>query len=39
VPKRVDELQGVGIDHLFISLNTLDPAKYEAVMGCGLSVR
>jgi molybdenum cofactor biosynthesis enzyme MoaA len=36
VPKRVDELQGVGIDHLFISLNTLDPAKYEALMGLGL---
>ena len=36
VPKRVDELQGVGIDHLFISLNTLDPAKYQAVMGLGL---
>jgi MoaA/NifB/PqqE/SkfB family radical SAM enzyme len=36
VPKRADELQGVGIDHLFISLNTLDPAKYEAVMGLGL---
>jgi len=36
VPKRVDELQGVGIDHLFISLNTLDPAKYEAVMGLRL---
>jgi molybdenum cofactor biosynthesis enzyme MoaA len=36
VPERVDELQGVGIDHLFISLNTLDPAKYEAVMGLRL---
>jgi pyruvate-formate lyase-activating enzyme len=36
VPKRVDELQGVGIDHLYISLNTLDPAKYEAIMGLGL---
>jgi pyruvate-formate lyase-activating enzyme len=36
VPKRVDELQGVGIDHLFISLNSLDPAKYQAIMGLAL---
>jgi len=27
VPKRVDELLGIGIDHLYISLNTLDPAS------------
>jgi pyruvate-formate lyase-activating enzyme len=36
VPKRVDELQGIGMDHLFISLNSLDAAKYQAVMGLGL---
>jgi MoaA/NifB/PqqE/SkfB family radical SAM enzyme len=32
-PKRVDELVGMGIDHLYISLNTLNPEKYEAIMG------
>jgi len=36
VPKRVDELLGIGIDHLYISLNTLDPAKYQTVMGLRL---
>jgi pyruvate-formate lyase-activating enzyme len=35
-PKRVDDLLGIGIDHLYISLNTLDPAKYQAVMGLRL---
>jgi molybdenum cofactor biosynthesis enzyme MoaA len=34
--KRVDELLDLGIDHLFVSLNTLDPVKYEAVMGLRL---
>jgi molybdenum cofactor biosynthesis enzyme MoaA len=34
--KRVDALLDLGIDHLFVSLNTLDPAKYEAVMGLRL---
>jgi MoaA/NifB/PqqE/SkfB family radical SAM enzyme len=36
-PKRIDELCGMGIDHLFISLNTLDPVKYESIMGFKLS--
>jgi pyruvate-formate lyase-activating enzyme len=34
--KRVDALLGLGIDHLFISLNTLDPVKYESAMGLRL---
>ncbi len=34
--KRVDELLDVGIDHLFISLNTLDADQYEEVMGLRL---
>lgn len=34
--KRVDALLDLGIDHLFVSLNTLDPEKYEAVMGLRL---
>lgn len=32
-PKRVDEMCGLGIDELLISLNTLNPVKYEAIMG------
>ncbi len=32
-PRRADELVGLGIDHLFISLNTVVPEKYHAVMG------
>lgn len=32
-PKRVDELCSLGIDHLYISLNTLNPDKYKAIMG------
>lgn len=32
-PKRVDELCELGIDHLYISLNTLNPEKYRAIMG------
>jgi molybdenum cofactor biosynthesis enzyme MoaA len=32
-PKRIDELSGMGIDHLYISLNTLNPEKYQAIMG------
>jgi MoaA/NifB/PqqE/SkfB family radical SAM enzyme len=32
-PKRIDELCGMGIDHLYISLNTLNPEKYQAIMG------
>jgi pyruvate-formate lyase-activating enzyme len=36
VPKRIDDLLGIGIDHLYISLNTLDPAKYQSIMGLKL---
>lgn len=32
-PKRVDSLLGMGIDHLYISLNTLNPEKYQNIMG------
>ncbi len=32
-PKRVDELCGLGVDHLYISLNTLNAEKYKAIMG------
>jgi len=35
-PKRVDGLCGIGIDHLYISLNTLDPQKYQSIMGLKL---
>jgi len=32
-PKRADELCSLGVDHLYISLNTLEPEKYKSVMG------
>ena len=32
-PKKVDALLGLGIDHLFVSLNTLNPEKYREIMG------
>jgi molybdenum cofactor biosynthesis enzyme MoaA len=32
-PKRVDELCGLGIDHLYISLNMLNSEKYKSIMG------
>ncbi|MBN4059124.1 radical SAM protein [Endomicrobium sp. AH-315-J14] len=35
-PKRIDEMDGLGMDHLYVSLNTLDPDKYEQVMGIPL---
>jgi hypothetical protein len=35
-PKRIDELCGMGLDTLIISLNTLDPVKYETIMGLKL---
>ncbi len=35
-PERIDELLDLGIDHLFVSLNTLDPEQYKAVMGLRL---
>ncbi len=35
-PKRIDQLCGMGIDHLYISLNTLNPEKYKNIMGFNL---
>jgi len=35
-PKRVNGLCELGIDHLYISLNTLDPQKYQSIMGLKL---
>jgi MoaA/NifB/PqqE/SkfB family radical SAM enzyme len=33
---RLDQMQDLGIDHLFISLNTLDPAQYKEILGLEL---
>lgn len=35
-PKRIDAMAEMNIHHLFISVNTLDPDKYEQVMGLKL---
>ena len=35
-PRRIDEMSGLGIDHLYVSLNTLDAERYESVMGLRL---
>ncbi len=35
-PKRIDEMVDLGIDHLFISLNTLDSKVYKEEMGLNL---
>jgi len=35
-PARTDQLQEIGVDEIFISLNTLDPEEYQAVMGLKL---
>jgi MoaA/NifB/PqqE/SkfB family radical SAM enzyme len=35
-PKRIDALMGLGIDHLYVSVNTLDEAKYQKIMGIKL---
>lgn len=35
-PKRIDQLVGLGLDRLYISVNTLDPVKYKNVMGLEL---
>jgi molybdenum cofactor biosynthesis enzyme MoaA len=32
-PKKTDAMLGLGIDHLYISINTLDAKKYRDVMG------
>lgn len=36
-PKRIDELCDLNIDHLYISLNTLDPIRYKEIMGFELA--
>ncbi|MBN2493609.1 MAG: radical SAM protein [Deltaproteobacteria bacterium] len=35
-PKRIDGLLGLGVDHLYVSLNTLDPEAYRRIMGLDL---
>lgn len=35
-PKKIDAMLGLGIDHLYVSVNTLDPEKYRQVMGIPL---
>src|SRR5882724_11327688 len=35
-PKKIDQMLDLGIDHLFVSVNTLDPDKYRSVMGIPL---
>lgn len=35
-PEKIDHLSGFKIDHLYVSLNTLNPEKYRAVMGLDL---
>lgn len=35
-PERADAIAECNLDHLFISLNTTDPARYQAVMGLKL---
>lgn len=35
-PSRIDELSGIGLDRLTVSVNTLDKMKYREIMGFGL---
>lgn len=35
-PKKIDAMLGMGIDHLYVSVNTLDKDKYRQVMGIPL---
>ena len=35
-PKRIDELKGLGMDHLYVSVNTLVPEKCKDVRGIPL---
>lgn len=35
-PKKIDAMLGMGIDHLYVSINTLHPEKYRDVMGIPL---
>ncbi|MGC4067701.1 MAG: SPASM domain-containing protein [Polyangiaceae bacterium] len=34
--KKIDALAEIGLDHLFVSVNTLDPKRYESTMGLSL---
>ncbi len=35
-PKKIDQMLDLGIDHLFVSINTLEPEKYRSIMGIPL---
>jgi molybdenum cofactor biosynthesis enzyme MoaA len=35
-PKKIDALAEIGLDHLYVSLNTLDKVRYEETMGLNL---
>lgn len=35
-PEKIDALAEIGLDHLYVSLNTLDPVRYKDVMGLKL---
>ncbi len=35
-PKKIEQMLDLGIDHLFVSINTLDPEKYRTIMGIPL---
>jgi pyruvate-formate lyase-activating enzyme len=35
-PQKIDALAEIGLDHLYVSLNTLDPKRYESSMGLQL---
>jgi len=35
-PKKIDAMLGLGIDHLYVSVNTLDAHKYRQLMGIPL---
>ncbi len=35
-PKKIDQMLDLGIDHLYVSVNTLNPEKYRSVMGIPL---
>jgi molybdenum cofactor biosynthesis enzyme MoaA len=35
-PKKIDALAEIGLDHLYVSVNTLDPTRYKETMGLNL---
>jgi MoaA/NifB/PqqE/SkfB family radical SAM enzyme len=35
-PKKIDAMLGLGLDHLYVSVNTLNPQKYKDTMGLHL---